>query len=88
MLFGMLGVAPAEVLAGNLVPFRSPSWGKLSNQADALSFGRNLWRDILSTAGPRLIVVMGRTTIDAVAPMLGFHQLESAKGSSFSSAPL
>src|SRR5689334_17729326 len=48
LLFEKLGERPEAVLAGNLVPFRSPSWGALPHAESALAFGKMLWRDILA----------------------------------------
>ncbi|MDW3223056.1 MAG: hypothetical protein R8G34_09270 [Paracoccaceae bacterium] len=59
-LFQRLNVQAEQVLAGNLVPFRSPSWADLPDQKSALAFGRELWTRILMLAQPKLIVSMGR----------------------------
>ena len=75
LLFKNLGVRPEDVLAGNLVPFRSPDWSRLSNSTQALSFGRALWGDILQRARPKLVVSMGQVTNEAVVGLLGVRRL-------------
>lgn len=70
-LFEMVGAAPDAVLAGNLVPFRSPSWDTLRNRDAALAFGMEIWRDILAHARPRLVIGMGGVTNRALMAMLG-----------------
>lgn len=69
-LFGRIGVAPEEVLAGNLVPFRSPSWTDLHDRRAALAFGAGLWRDILARARPKLVIAMGAESWRALAAIL------------------
>jgi len=61
-LFHLIGERPEDVLAGNLVPFRSPSWEALPNKDQALAFGRSIWREILNHAKPRLVIAMGLGT--------------------------
>lgn len=78
LLCERLEVDPVEVLAGNLVPFRSPTWGHLQNRTQALAFGVKIWRTLLATAQPRLIIAMGREASDHVADLLGL-QLEEVK---------
>jgi hypothetical protein len=73
-LFDALDVAPERVLAGNLVPFRAPSWDELAEPRAAIRFGSELWCDILGAAQPRLIVTMGRAAGDAVSRLLGAHE--------------
>ncbi len=75
LLFERIGVQPETVLAGNLVPFRSPGWGTLANRKDALRFGRNLWREILANAGCKLVITMGAAVTDSFKPMLDCRQL-------------
>jgi hypothetical protein len=55
-LFDRLGVRPDQVLAGNLVPFRSPAWRDLPSPKDAEHFGEEIWREIFARAKPRLII--------------------------------
>ena len=58
-LFSKIEVEPCEVLAGNLVPFRSPDWNSLKNRASAVAFGTELWRGIFQRAQPSLVIAMG-----------------------------
>jgi len=58
-LFNSLGVEPQNVLAGNLVPFRSPDWQSLVRRKDALAYGKQLWTEIFRRARPRLIIGLG-----------------------------
>lgn len=59
-LFEKLRVHPDQVLAGNLVPFRSPSWKRLENRSYSIHFGEMLWADILTRAQPSLVIGMGK----------------------------
>ncbi|MFM6832306.1 MAG: uracil-DNA glycosylase family protein [Novosphingobium sp.] len=76
-LFQMLDVNPERVLAGNLVPFRSPCWETLRNPSDALAFGRRIWGEILRKVRPRLVVAMGEVARSEVARALGIDTLQS-----------
>ncbi|MCB1467155.1 MAG: hypothetical protein KDK08_08440 [Rhizobiaceae bacterium] len=58
-LFLRLCVKAEDVLAGHLVPFRSPSWKELKGHEEALRFGRQLWREVFDVVRPSLVVVMG-----------------------------
>ena len=70
-LFRALSVPPDRVLAGNLVPFRSPSWSELRNRAFSLRFGETLWAEILSRAKPGLVIGMGREVLGPLSRILG-----------------
>ncbi|WP_410001048.1 hypothetical protein [Vannielia litorea] len=74
-LFQRLGVKPEAVLAGNLVPFRSPDWASLRNRQASLAFGKALWSRILQTASPNLIVTMGGEATDALTDILGISKM-------------
>jgi len=69
-LFKGLSVEPQDVLAGNLVPFRSPSWDRLENTEFSLRFGEVLWADILRRAQPTLVVGMGREVFKPLSRIL------------------
>lgn len=73
-LFHRLNVVPEDVLAGNLVPFRSPSADTLPGATEAIAFGRNLWRDIFSKVRPTVVVTMGDTTNREVSNLLGVRR--------------
>jgi hypothetical protein len=73
-LFKGLRTEPSEVLAGNLVPFRSASWGSLRNKTSAIQFGTELWREILSRARPKLVIAMGFETRRCLASLLNARE--------------
>jgi hypothetical protein len=75
-LFRMLGERPEAVLAGNLVPFRSPSWDALPGRHDALSFGKDIWRVILSHVNPCIVVAMGGEAVSALRDILHVTRTE------------
>lgn len=69
-LFEGLAVEPQKVLAGNLVPFRSPSWNRLESKDFSLRFGELLWSDILKRAQPTLVVGMGHKVFKPLSRIL------------------
>ncbi len=69
-LFKLLCVNPEEVLAGNLVPFRSSNWETLKDKSQSLAFGKDIWRDIFRNAKPRLVICMGSATFHAISQIL------------------
>jgi hypothetical protein len=69
-LFEKVGEAPEAVLAGNLVPFRSPNWNSLPNKKGALEFGKQIWGDILARAAPRLVLCMAVEVLPALKGIL------------------
>ncbi len=71
VLFKGLGVSAADVLAGNLVPFRSPDWASLKDKPGSLDFGKRIWAEILSKSKPKLVVAMGNSTFEALTDVLG-----------------
>ena len=75
-LFGGLGVEPAKVLAGNLVPFRSPSWADLADRKRAVEFGASIWTEILGRAKPTLVITMGALVLRTVGKILGMTTVE------------
>ena len=71
-LFEMLGERPEDVLAGNLVPFRSPSWKALpGDRKAARAFGQELWRDMIHRARPSLVIAHGKLPFEALRKTLG-----------------
>lgn len=58
-MFQLAGVEPANALAGNFVPFRSPNWKSLPSRPEALAFGEELWRWVFSAAPVRTVIVIG-----------------------------
>lgn len=69
-IFDRLSVEAEMVLAGNLVPFRSPDWQSLNQRDQSLEFGKQLWRDVLSSAKPRIVVTMGGIVTKEIAAIL------------------
>lgn len=76
MLFEALHVEPTQVLAGNLVPFRSQSWVDLAHRQWAIAFGKAIWADIFAASRPKLVVTMGTITHKAIADLLGMVAFE------------
>lgn len=74
-LFNRLNVQPQDVLAGNLVPWRSPSWSTLNRRAEALEFGIRVWKEILLSANPTTIVAIGNETGLHLAALLGIASM-------------
>ncbi len=74
-LFKKLDIKPEHVLAGNLVPFRSPDWQSLKDREASVQFGMELWADVLRTAKPSLVITMGSQTTRIVADLLGVERL-------------
>jgi hypothetical protein len=79
VLFRSLGVKPEDVLAGNLVPFRSPDWARLQNRDHALSFGRELWRDVLMQVRPRLVIGMGREVSASLSSVMNARNVKNVR---------
>lgn len=76
-LFRRLKVHPDEVLAGNLVPFRSPDENSLKGRADAVAFGRNLWTEILDVVQPTVVVSMGGGANREIRGLLNVENVET-----------
>jgi hypothetical protein len=76
-LFARLKVAPEDVLAGNLVPYRSPNWNSLPDPEQSIVFGVEIWGAILERARPKCVVTFGKTVNDAVIQMLGVREIIS-----------
>lgn len=64
-LFARLDIIPEQVLAGNLVPFRSKDWNSLGGKKDAIEFGLGLWKRLIQKRPRRQIIVMGSDTYGA-----------------------
>ena len=68
-----------QVLAGNLVPFRSKNWAKLREKKASLRFGINLWSLVLETVQPDRVFAFGTTQRKLFASALGISSsLETA----------
>lgn len=69
-LFHRLNVVPEDVLAGNLVPFRSPSEDSLPGASEAISFGKRIWREVFDKVRPSFVASMGGTANREVSSLL------------------
>jgi hypothetical protein len=76
-LFFRLGEKPGDVLAGQLVPFRSPRESELRSHSDAVRFGAGLWREVLPRSRPHIVVAMGNTPILEIRKILGVREIVS-----------
>jgi hypothetical protein len=76
-LLALLKERAEDVLAGNLVPFRSPTWAALHDRKGALRFGTSIWTPILERARPQLIIAMGREVRKAIKPIVGAYDTRS-----------
>ena len=75
-LFDRVGESPSEVLAGNLVPFRSRSEKDLREPGSAIEFGRSVWADIFAHLSntPEIVITMGRKTRSPLCRILNIHE--------------
>ena len=74
-LFAKIGIADASaVLAGNLVPFRSPKWACFGEPDEALEFAASIWKKILDRARPTMVLAMGGETRRALKRLLGVEK--------------
>ena len=71
-IFAYLQASPHKVLAGNIVPFRTPKWKYLNGETKraALQFGSSLWTRIFERAKPEIVITFGRDAGTAVAGIL------------------
>ncbi|HWU64737.1 MAG TPA: uracil-DNA glycosylase family protein [Ensifer sp.] len=74
-LFKKLDIKPEHVLAGNLVPFRSPDWRSLKDRKASVQFGMELWVEALRSAKPSIVITMGTQATRIVAELLGVESL-------------
>ena len=74
-IFNRLGVDPEHVLAGNLVPFRSPDWKSLTDRKESLSFGLQLWERVLGRAKPAIVVTMGGEANEAISQLISVRDI-------------
>jgi hypothetical protein len=75
-LFKLIGERPESVLAGNLVPFRSPRWDALPNKQRALAFGKRVWSEILAEARPQIVIAMDGHVLSALRRILDVRATE------------
>lgn len=60
-----------QVLAGYLVPFRSPSWRALARPDESLAFGVELWAELLGGHRPRVTFPISDVVFQAVRGIFG-----------------
>lgn len=70
-----LGVTFDEVLSGQFVPFRSPSWNELVKQDDSIAFGKKLWFEFSCDLQPETIVCIGHETSKHLKAVFGVDKL-------------
>lgn len=75
-LFERLQVESSDVLAGHLVPFRSPSWSHLKKRKEAIEFGKEIWKEVLDRARPELVVALGAVARGPVIEILEAHSIK------------
>lgn len=76
-LFRRLNVTPKQVLAGDLVPFRSPDWRSLPDKEFAVGLGFGLWREVLDRVRPSVVVSMGKDANELIQRLVDVRQVES-----------
>lgn len=62
-LYRHLGWEFDDVLSGQFVPFRSPSWDDLPNCQCALQFGTEIWSKLLDVIQPSTVIAMGKSKL-------------------------
>jgi uracil-DNA glycosylase len=76
LLFRHLGIEYKNVLASNLVFFRSPSEDKLINKSQAIATCSEIWKEVFHRANPHLIITLGTTVFEAVYTLLNAKNIE------------
>ena len=77
-LFQELSVSPPDVLAGNLIPYRSPKWDELPDPDAAVTLGGSLWADMIAAARPKLIICLGDVTWRAITRVISAGPVTTA----------
>ena len=72
-LFEKLDVEPEKVLAGHLIPFRSPD---KASEKEGVALGKEIWEKILRRAKPKLVIVMGTKVIKPIRGILRAGQID------------
>ncbi len=66
-LFCLLGEDPENVLAGPLVPFRSPRWRDFPDHDNlkqrSVQFGKKIWSKVLKRSKPKIVISIGTTIV-------------------------
>lgn len=83
-LFEKVGVERENahnVLAGNLILFRSPTMNKLSKKSDAVKFGEKIWGEIFSRQeiNPHIVITAGREVRVGLEKILNVKNCNSIK---------
>jgi hypothetical protein len=78
-LFRRLRVKPEDVLAGNLVPLRSPSEAELRNKERAIGFGIKIWTQILAAVNPPIVISLGNSTNEIVSRLVGARDVRKVE---------
>lgn len=63
----VLELTPDVYLAAQFIPFRSADWQRLQNRAEAITFGRKLWRWVLQQSPARLFLCLGTEAARGIA---------------------
>jgi hypothetical protein len=67
----VLGLSEDETLCAQFIPFRSPDYARLGNQAEAIAFARELWTWVLDESPATLFITMGKLAGWHIADLLG-----------------
>lgn len=70
MLCDLMGEHPEEVLAGALMPYRTPRWEKRRDQPN-VEIASGFWQSIISRSQINRVICMGRDVEDQVIAMTG-----------------
>lgn len=70
-LLELLSVRGAQVFAGQLIPFRSPSIAALARYDEAIAFAQRLWTWVLEQTPAELFVCMGQDAANRLAALVG-----------------
>jgi hypothetical protein len=57
-------------LSSHFIPFRAPSFAELKNKRSTIEFSKRLWRRIVSTFHPNLLIVLDRNGYKAFSQIL------------------
>ena len=70
-----LNVLPHQVLAGNLVPWRSKDWKSLNGKKEAVDFGIGMWTEIFNKLNPKIVVGIGGETERPLMMIMGITNM-------------
>ncbi len=69
-LFNWLGEDLNEALSAHFIPFRSPNYRDLHERKASLEFASSLWRRLLSTIAPTLVISIGGEAFKGIRKIL------------------